>query len=411
LGIPIAAIGLGFLVGAMFNALSNLTQTATTYGKWYAHTREAKTGAIAEALQTILSAEKDEATGLSSKGTVDTIHDFIQSTLKFALITDEGIASQLFIQMIQQSIAYAIHSSHAGAIGTIGNVYSGSMYLSGTQASSIGENADYFDRYLRSFLSAEVGLNKPTLTFELVRGANDRIEEMYRAVMRDMDSFLDEWNDLALSYYRQHHTMCRERFADALKMKETLTERAYALLEQVANEHLARISEQLDTLEGAKAWFDGGLMSDTELADVSVRVNLERVASELNYDEYEADIVTAIGNGLTEWDAKITQAMGDLTDNEDRYNLMIRGMFTTMIQDVTDFAEMIVGLISDSISDVNAYRNMPVGVKVESQFTTVPYPKFELEVYVDCMNQIGEVPPPPKPLTCVIEAVCSTGIT
>jgi len=383
---PAAGLGMGVGLGVGFGVLSEYARLGILWAKWKGWGKNIAPNIIASCLQGIVDAEKDEVSGLSGKGAVDTIVSFMDKTLDLAWAIDESIATQMFVQMIQQSIAYAIHSSHAGSIGTIGNVYSGSMFLSGAQASSIGSNADYFDSYLRGFLSAEVGLNKPTLAFDLVRGANQRIGEIFGAMMRNMDAFLDEWNDLALSYYRQYHTMARERFASAITMKESATDRAYSLLEQVANEHMARISEQLDTLEGAKAWFDGGLMTEDELKDIAIRVDLERGASEDNYDEYNTDIVGAITNAVSTWDAKITQALGDLTDNETKYNLLIRSIFSEMFNKVSSFAEMIVGLVQKSIDDTNAYRNSKMEIATQSQFTITPYEIYEVEVYVDSMN-------------------------
>jgi len=397
------AFGIGLGAGTAYSALGEYARLGILYAKWKSLGKAMSYRKIAEVLQALLSAEKSSITGLSAKGSVDTIVEFIDKTLDLAWMIDEGMASQLFMQMIQQSVAYAIHSSHAGAIGTIGNVYSGSMYIHSSEASQIGSNIDYFDRSLRGFLSAEVGLNKPSLAFELVRGGNTRLDEMYRTVMRSMDTFIDEWNDLALNYYRQYHTMCRERFADAVKLKENVTDRAYSLLEQIGNEHMARISEQLDTLEGAKAWWDAGLMSDDELKNIAIRVNLERGASEGNYDDYKSTIISAITSATTEWDAKITQALGDLTDNETKYNILIKSIFNEMFTSVTSFAEMIVGLVNQSIEDVNAYRNSAVEIEVKSQFTITPTEVYELEIYVDCMAVISEVPPPITENLCVIE--------
>lgn len=380
------ATGLGLGLG--YGVLSEYTRLGALWSKWKTLGKGAAYSKVAECMQTILSAEHHEVTGLSAKGSVDTIVEFIDKTLDFAWLVDEGIATQMFVQMIQQSIAYAIHSSHAGAIGTIGNVFSGSTYLSPSESHQIGENIDYFDRYLRGFLAAECGQNKPTLTFNLIRGVNRRIEAIYGSMMRNMDSLLDEWNDLALSYYRQYHTMARERLADAIKMKETVTDRAYGFLEQVANEHLARISEQLDTIEGAKAWFDAGLLDADELKDIAIRVNLERGASEANYDDYKDEIMEAIELGVGTWDTKITQAYGDLTDNETKYSVLIKSIFGEMFEDVIEFTAMILGMVTDTIEDVEAYRNQVPAVKIKTELVTIPEVYYEFDLFVDSMNPL-----------------------
>jgi len=368
---PISSLGLGLGIGTGYSILSEYARLGILWAKWKGLPYNMKISKIAEAMQSLLDAEKNEVSGLSSKGAVEAIYSFIDKTLDFAWMVDEGIATQMFVQMIQQSIAYAIHSSHAGSIGTIGNVYSGSMYLSPMESTSIGEFSHYTDRELKAFLSAEVGQNIPSLAFNLVRGANRQIDDVYRSAMRNVDSILDEWNDLALSYYRHYHSMTRERFADAIKMKETATDRAYGLLEQVANEHLARISEQLDTLEGAKAWFDATLLTEEELKMIAIRINLEKEASEANYDEYKTDITDAIDDTIAEWDTKITQALGDMTDNETKYNVVLRSMLDHIFADVVDFANTIVYECDKAVEDVCAYRNVTKSVNIV-EFEAVP---------------------------------------
>jgi len=361
------AVG-SFLVGAGLgtglSALGEMARFGITYAKWKGTSYDAKYNRIAELLQQLLDAEKNEVSGLSSKGAVECIYNFIDKTLDFAWFIDETIATQLWVQMIQQSVAYAIHSSHAGSIGTIGNVYSGSMYLGGAEASNVGESSEFLSRGLRGFLSAEVGQNIPTITFNLLRGANRRIEDVYRSILRQMDSLLDEWNDLTLNYYRHYHTMCRERFADAIKMKETATDRAYSLLEQIANEHLARIVEQYDSLEGAKSWYNSKLMESTELSEIALRIDLEVKASEQDYDEHKEAILKAISTTVEEWDVKIDQALGDLTDSEYRFCLLVRQIFDEVFLDVTDFVKQVVDMCNESVTDVCAYRNVKPSVEI-----------------------------------------------
>jgi len=371
--VPLGAIGgfaYGLGLGVGYSVLSEYARYGLLWAKWKA-LKETSRHKVAEVMQSLLNAEKDSVTGLSTKGQVDTIIEFIDKTIDFIGLVDEGIATQMFVQMIQQSIAYAINASHAGSIGTVANVYSGGASMHGTEAVNVGRNADYIDRYTRAFLSASCGLNIPTLTEALVRGANQRIEERFRSLMRSVDSLLDEWNDLALTYYRHYHSMARSRFEEALRMKETAVERAYSLLEQVANEHLARISEMLDTLEGAKQWYDAGLLTEDELNEIVLRVDLERQASENNYNELTSDILDAITSTTTEWDDKIQRALQDMSNNEDIYKTMITDAINKIFENVSLFVYQLTERISDTIEDVSAYRNISV-----PQVLTAPTPRL-----------------------------------
>ena len=361
----LTGLGYGVTFGSSYATIVDQLRTAVTWSKWKALGYRMGYPVMADLLQKLLDAEKDEVTGLSTKGMIDAIWGFVDKTLDFAMIINENIANQLFIQMIQQSVAYALGSSHAGSIGTVANVYSGSAPLSSFQASSIGSTIDYTDRNLKAFLSAEVGQNIPTLTFSLVQGANQRLEEMYRAILRDVDNLLNEWNDLALDYYRHYHSMARTRLENALEMKEQLVTRAYALLEQVGNEHLARISEQLDTLEGAYEWYKAGFLSDAELEDIALRVKLEVEASEENYNEYKEEILGSIEEALVTWDEKIDNALNDLTVIESKYAFLIRNILSVLFTDVERFASAIVDMVNKAIEDVCAYRNVGKAVDVD----------------------------------------------
>jgi hypothetical protein len=360
----LSGLGYGVGFGTAYGSIVDILRTTVTWGKWKALGKTFGYPVMADVMQKLLEAEKDPVHGISSRGMIDTIWGFIDKTMDFSMILNEGIATQLFVQMIQQSIAYAIHPSLAGSIGTVANVYSGSSYLGGTEAISIGGTADFTDRPLKAFLSAEVGRNIPTTAFDLIRGANARLEGMYRSILTNVDSLLSEWNDLALGYYRHYHTMARTRLENSIIMKESVTERAYSLLEQVGNEHLARISEQLDTLEGAKSWWDSGLMTDDELKDIAIRTNLERGASEKNYDEYKTAILGAIAEAISEWDAKIDRALGDMKDNETAYSIIVKSIFSTLFDNVSSFAQAIVDTVDTAIGDVCSYRNVGKAVSI-----------------------------------------------
>lgn len=365
MGEVLSGIGVGVGVGVAYSGLSDLIRTGITWAKWKSLGKTVGYDIIADVLQKLLEAEKDEVHGLSTKGMVDAVWSFIDRTTDMSWLLGESFAQQLFIQMIQQSVAYAIHSSHAGSIGTVCNVYSGSASLSGMSASEVGGNVDLVDRGSKGFLSASMGLNIPSMAFELFRGANTRISEVYARIIQQADSFLDEWNDLALDYYRHYHSMARTRFQDALEMRESITAKAYGFLETCANEHLARVSEQLDTLDGAKAWFDAELLSVDELKQIALRVDIERQASEANFDDYKDEILDGIDTALGEWNEKVAQALADMKECEAHYAVLLKSIFGTIFADVNTFVQIICDEIDKTVEDVCAYRNVKQAVKIE----------------------------------------------
>lgn len=357
------ATGVG--LGASYNIVSDIIRTAEAWSKWKLLGQTFGYQRIAGALQSLIGAEKDEVHGLSTKGIVDTVYSFIDTTIDFAWMVSEAMASQLFIQMIQQSVAYAITNSVAGSVGTITNVYSGSAGLPHLHTSLIGQNIDLSDSDTKSFLIASMGLNIPSLAFETTRGANTRLEEILSRVISQADSLVDSWNDYVTNFYTHFHTMARNRFQDALEMYENLVTRAYSLLEQVANDHLSRINEQLDTIEGAKSWYESGLISIDDFKDICIRVNLEREASEANFDEYVTEILDSVNNAKSEWDGKVSTFLDDMQACLDQYALFVKNTLNTLFDDVVTLVNGICTEVNKVVENVCAYRNVQQAVTVE----------------------------------------------
>lgn len=361
----------GIGVGVGYGVLSEYARLGLRTAIWKLLPTDWKRDTIAQILQNILTAEHDKVSGLSTKGAVDTIIGFIDGTINFAWMVDEGIAVQMFVQMIQQSIAYAIHASHAGAIGTIGNVYSGSASLSMARAQAVNEGVSEIDRKTRGFINASVGLNIPSLSAEVVKGVNTRLDDYVRRIVEDSQSLIGEWNDLLLTYYRRYTTLAHQRYQNAITMKEDATTRAYSLLETVGHEHLRRINELTDTLDGAYNWYSAGLMSDTELSEIALRTELERQASEVVYDEYKQAILSSISGTLVNWDSKVTTAYDDLTDMEEEWRALAVNVLAPIINDCIDFVDQLVLIASETIEDVCAYRNVEPSTRITHALTTV----------------------------------------
>ena len=375
-----ASVGAGLLtgmgLGVGYGIISDYARLGVMWAKWKAINAispEFMKDIFSSTMESIIASEGDAVTGMSSKGTIDVMWDFINKTIDMSLLINEGIATQMFIQMIQQSIAYAIHSSHAGAIGTIGNVYRGSASLSVAYGDNVGEDTEFVDDKLAGFIGASIGANLPTVGYQLIRGGNRRLSEHVTRLQRDMGSLIDEWNDLTLSYYRQHHTMARDEFGNAIGMKKDAVSRAYSILEQMGHEHSRRIAEQLDTLVGAKEWFDATLISEEELIMVATRVNLERIASEANYDDYKTAVLNAVTSTITDWDTYVATAMSDLTNNEALYNELINEALTHIIYDVAIVVDIILEKANLIFEHICAYRNI---------FPPIRFIKGVIEPYV-----------------------------
>ena len=357
-GSVLSGLGWGIGLGTAYGTTVDLLRTGITWAKWKALRGWLGDPKIAETLQSILSAEKDEVTGLTTKGIVETIAQFIDKTLDFAIAVDAAVAQQLFVQMIQQSVAYAISNSHAGAVGTVCNVYSGSASIHPFEVERVAEYADLIDRGLKAFLSASAGLNIPALTLKLQHGANQRIAEVFRQLQTQIDRLIDEWNDQHLDQYRHYITMARNRFQDALEMYENIVTRTYTLIEQMAQEHLSRIAEQVDTLEGARAWYDGGFISEDELREIAIRVDLERRASQNNWEEMLEELTSLTEETTRDWRIYVMMLYEEYVNAKALYLTVISRSIRTVVSEIVRYVNELAEELTKTIEDVCAYRNV-----------------------------------------------------
>ena len=355
----------GIGLGTAYGATVDFLRAGVDWAKWKFLFQTQGHYKVAEALQALLDAEKDEVTGLSTKGAVDTIKAFIDKTLDLAILTNSAIASQLFVQMIQQSVAYAISNSHAGSIGTIANVFSGSAPVHTMEIERVSEYADLLDRKLKAFLHASAGLNTIATAFKIQRGVNSRIAELFQTVQNAVERLQSEINDTQLEEYRHYVTMARNRFQDALEMYENIVTRAYTLIEQLAQEHLTRIAEQMDTLEGARAWYDGGFISEDELREIAIRINLEREASEENWNEMLEELTGLIEEQIKNWDVYINELLREYTYARALYVLKLANIISQVLREVYGVVHKFVEEAYKMVEDVCAYRNLKPPVKFE----------------------------------------------
>jgi len=357
----------GIGLGTAYGTTVDLLRAGADWAKWHIITRNIGYQNIASALQELLNAEKDSVTGLSPKGAIDTIRAFIDRTLDLAIQTNTAIASQLFVQMIQQSVAYAISNSHAGSVGTIANVYSGSAPVHSMESERIAEMADLIDRKLKAFLNSASGLNSIATAFKIQRGVNSRIAELFSTVQVAVQRLQDELNDMQFEEFRHYITMARNRFQDALEMYENIVTRAYTLVEQLAQEHLTRISEQLDTLEGARAWYDGGFISEDELREIAIRVDLERQASEENWNEMFEELTSLIQTEIKDWNVKIYELYQEYITAKRYYAIALAYVIQQTLADVYSIVSRFVQEAYKMYEDVCAYRNLSPAVQFEME--------------------------------------------
>lgn len=361
----LGALGMGAGIGTAMGVISDYVRMGITWAKWKSLGRSTALPMMADVMQQILDADKSPLSGLSTEGIMSSMFNFIDKTMDLGWVVNEQMANALFMHMIQQSIAYAIHQSHGGAVQTICNVFSGSTNVQGMAAAQLADAVDLIDTDSKTFLGAATGLNIPTLAFEYQKGANQRIDTVYKRIISQIDSFTDKWNNVVMSYYDHYMIMARTKLQESLEMKENIIAKGYTLLEKVANEHLVRIAEQIDTISGVNNWKKAQFTTADELIQICNRINVEREASVQNYNEYVTEIQEGIDSATNDWDSKITQALNDMQDCESRYAAMIKDILGTMFADVESFVNGLCEELDYTVESVCAYRNVDKVVSIE----------------------------------------------
>ena len=106
-----------------------------------------------------------------------------------------------------------------------------------------------------------------------------------------------------------------------------------------------------------------------------MRVDLERQASEADYNEYKTAILEAISNAETNWDTFVNTALNDLTVIETKYMMLIRSILDSLFNNVASIVEGLANELNITIEDVCAYRNTEKVVTISKEEVTEVAPE------------------------------------
>ena len=293
--------------GAAGDVVSEKLLTSVNLGFWHLAKPLGSADWIAYAFSSIEDADANRVIGISPVGIVDIINKMIDTAMVFSVITDRELSQELFGEMIQEGISNAVQTSLGGALQTIWNVRRGALPGMTDYASDVGQNYDAVDDKIGAFVAAGAGLNPPVTAFDLVKGANREIENRYRSAVGQAELVLNYINNeffsvISAGLANLHNLATRARTA---KVQAAILWGDVA--RRIAEEHLARLNEIEDTLEGIKKYFDIDALEDQTALEHALLIEAELDATEEVFDRFINTLNSKLDETYSEIDSTLPE--------------------------------------------------------------------------------------------------------
>jgi len=353
---------------------------------------EALTGRhfIAQILDLFAKAEQDENAGLSAKGILDIFWYMVEWTVALSVIIEPELVDELLLEMIQEGFTNAIQTSVGGAFQTMLNVYRGASPPPTDYARDIAQEVESVDAKTLSLIWAMTGFNYPTLTFDILRGLHLQLDEKARDTYNQILDIIREWNDYTLTFHRLLLAEARARFSRTVEFVEDAIERAYSVTERIVNQHLARVNEFLDSLEGLRRQYDAGMIDEETLAIESRVIHLEALGSKEAYDSYISEIETFISKAREEVDSYVNQVLSELPLIYEEIAAQLTKPINAGVNAFNAWLEVMLDKVTEALAGVRAYRNIREPTRLSTEFIYVP-PTPEYSFYAEEMVINGTV--------------------
>lgn len=357
---------LGDILGALVEKLADVTNEsvkgAMRYGRWALARWIFGDTLASNFFNTFLTAEKHQITGFSPDGVVKLWMDGLDTTIRFGIIVGPEIIDEFIGEMIQEGMSQAIQTNMGGAFQTIVNVYRGAAPLYTNDLINLGQHITGFDPRLSAFLAAAAGCNLPSTGGYLVFGARQALDDSMRVITEQMIRHLEDWNEATFVFIRVAWNMARQLLLDALHLKREIAERYARIRERIAETHLARANEYLDSLEALKRWYEAGMLGDEDLKLAVARIQAEIEASQTAYDEALEALDEAYQSALQQVEQRVTTAVSLLYDAISLYRTFWNRLARKADEVMLDQVGQVADYLSETLDGVSSYRNLPMCV-------------------------------------------------
>lgn len=289
---------------------------------------------IALTFDSIVDSDSDEITGISPAGITNIVNQFIETTVLASTIIDKEIAGELFGEMIQEGVSNAIQTSLGGALQTMFNVKRGSFPGLQDYNRDFPKLVSDSDISLVGLLSAAAGLNLTSTAGDLVIGANEELERIYRLHQNQIENVLTQINTHSIGIKANAivgiHTVVSRWILLPIEVAMVYAE----VLRRIAEEHLSRLNELDDSLEAIKKYTEltdeagNPLIPDATAEIEALKIKAEVEASQATYNEFLTSLDTVYNETMTMIEGSLTST--ELTSILDGYKAVINELITLL---------------------------------------------------------------------------------
>lgn len=314
----------------------------------------------ASAFSSIEDATPDQLMTISPEGIMDILTAFMETTLWVTTISDREIAGELFGEMVQEGVSNAIQTSLGGALQTLYNVKRGGFPAMQDYNIDLGKNVTQHDENYLGFVSASVGCNLLTTAYDLVRGANDEIEQRYNSLLRVVENISAQITTHSIGIVGTIHVAMQTIITRLILMPLEVAMVYHEVIRRISEEHMARLNELEDSLEAIKMYYDEGIIDNEILAtEEALKVKAEIMASQTVFNQFINSVQNEYSNAITE----IQNNVSNIINAVDPVIGKIFDELCTILNSInvasdSEVKDEFLAKIDDIIKRVAAYRDL-----------------------------------------------------
>ena len=362
--------GIGSVAGALTELLGRkpmeLVQNAMNYGLWLLFRATVLKKMAENFFSKFLDAKGHQVHGYDADAVEELWEWGLDRTLYFGIFAGREVTDEFIGEMLQEGLSYAVQTSMGGALQTILNVYRGGSPYPSDNTFQIGRMIRQLDARLAAFLTASAGYNMPTAGADLLYGALQGIDDNMGRLDEQAQRLLDEWNEICLSFIRIGVNMARSVFMEAIALERELAERYARVRERIAETHLARANEYLDSLEAIKRYYEAGFIDEHTYERNLIAIKAEIEASIKVYDEAIQALDEAYEDAKREISWRIQRAFTIMTMAVRLFHEVVERYQEVFTETVQEELKAWRDYLFEALDSVASYRNVPTPVHYQT---------------------------------------------
>lgn len=308
--------GLGKALGGIIGeATSERVNDAIGIPIWEISKRFNVQEIITNPIKAIEEGDSSETTGITPKGIKDILTEFVNAMVMLAPILSREIVDELIGEMLQEGLSNAIQTSVGGALQTILNTRRGGFPSFQDLIREYSNDLTIHDPNLLGLVFSAIGLNLPVTGTELAVSANRAIEDYIRDYLAQAHGLINHINTYTVGHITNAIVSLNVVLNRAITLPLELAMIMGDVARRVAEEHLARLNELEDSLEGVKKYWDSGIVRDQTL----ILTEMEKINAELDalmslYYEYKSSYEGLLPELLSTLETECKSAIDSLKD-------------------------------------------------------------------------------------------------